>query len=87
VKRADPGAAGAERISLAALLVKVTATMPPGGMPACRTSHAMRWVMTRVFPEPAPASTSSGPPAWTTAARCAGLSESSKLSGGFTPLS
>ena len=42
-------------ISLAALLVKVTARMPPGETwPVC-SSQAMRVVSTRVLPEPAPA--------------------------------
>jgi hypothetical protein len=42
-------------ISLAALLVKVTARMPPGDTwPVC-SSQAMRVVSTRVLPEPAPA--------------------------------
>ena len=51
-------------ISAAALLVKVMARISYG--PACRLSirYAMRWVSTRVLPEPAPASTSSGPPSW-----------------------
>src|SRR3954464_14419151 len=30
----------------------------------------MRWVSTRVLPDPAPATMSSGPPSWTTASRC-----------------
>ena len=34
----------------------------------------MRYVITRVLPEPAPASTSSGPPPWLAASRCGGLS-------------
>ncbi len=33
----------------------------------------MRWTMTRVFPEPAPASTSSGPSVVVTASRCGGF--------------
>ena len=37
------------------------------------TSHASRWVRTRVLPAPAPATTSSGPPAWVTASRCSSL--------------
>ncbi len=48
------------RISRAALLVKVMATIRAGSTPA-----SIRWailaVMTRVLPLPAPASTSSGP--------------------------
>ena len=48
------------RISPAALLVKVTARIGLRREPAA-IRWAMRWVMTRVFPEPAPARTSSGP--------------------------
>ena len=48
-------------ISPAALLVKVTAKIRPGGTPCWSISSAMRMVSTRVLPEPAPASTSSGP--------------------------
>ena len=39
--------------------------------------YAMRRVRTRVFPDPAPATTSSGEPAWATAFCCWGLSPSS----------
>src|SRR3546814_510737 len=65
-------------ISSAALLVKVMARMENGLAPCSWISHAMRRVSTRVLPEPAPASTSSGPPRWVTAASCAGLRPSSK---------
>jgi nitrogen regulatory protein PII len=68
VERAHPHAAGRpavsfsmrSRISPAALLVKVTARMRSGQVPR-RKSSAMRKVMTRVLPEPAPARMSSGP--------------------------
>src|SRR5690349_440257 len=40
----------------------------------------MRVVMTRVLPVPAPASTSTGPPRWSTAARCSGLSSATRRS-------
>ena len=57
------------RISCAALLVKVMASSSPArARPVC-TSQAMRWVSTRVLPEPAPARMSSGPSPWVTAAR------------------
>jgi hypothetical protein len=60
-------------ISLAALLVKVTAIMPPGDTcPVC-SSQAMRVVSTRVLPEPAPARISACSLGRTTAARCSGL--------------
>ena len=48
-------------ISFAALLVKVMAVTFSGAMPASPVSQAIFWVMTRVLPLPAPASTNSGP--------------------------
>ncbi len=62
------------RISAAALLVKVIAAMCFGAMPDC-SSRAILCTMTRVLPEPAPASTRQGPPRWCTACNCAGLRE------------
>src|SRR5512145_2461502 len=62
------------RISPAALLVKVTAKIRSGGTPSASISRAMRAVRTRVFPDPAPARTRSGPWTCSTASRCAGLS-------------
>ena len=47
-------------ISAAALLVKVIARIEPGWALRSEISHAMRRVSTRVLPEPAPATTSSG---------------------------
>src|SRR5579875_3548937 len=41
----------------------------------------MRRVRTRVLPEPAPATTSNGPPSCTTARRCSGLRSSSRSAG------
>src|ERR1035438_3270830 len=61
-------------ISRAALLVKVTARMLAGGTPLAMR-WAMRNVMTRVLPVPAPARISSGPLRVSTAWRCWGLSE------------
>ena len=61
-------------ISAAALLVNVIARIEPGWAPRSETSHAIRRVSTRVLPEPAPATTSSGEPSWTTAARWGSLS-------------
>jgi hypothetical protein len=43
-----------------------------------RMRWAMRWVSTRVLPEPAPATTSSGPSSWTTASSWTGLSRGAK---------
>src|SRR5665811_437054 len=61
------------RICAAALLVNVIARIEPGCAPCSAMSHAMRRVSTLVLPEPAPATTRSGPPRWATAARCASL--------------
>ena len=68
-------------ISAAALLVKVIARIEPGWALRSEISHAMRRVSTRVLPEPAPATTSSGAPACTTAARWGSLRPSSSSSG------
>ena len=71
-------------ISLAALLVKVTASTPPGETwPVC-SSQAMRVVSTRVLPEPAPARISAGRAGSVTAASCSGFSPRSRppMSGG-----
>ena len=54
-------------ISLAALLVKVTARISPGCTPLL-IRLATRWVNTRVLPLPAPASTRTGPDKASTAA-------------------
>ena len=54
------------RISSAALFVNVMARIADGRTPSW-IRWAMRWVSTRVLPDPAPATTSSGPPRWTTA--------------------
>ena len=61
------------RISAAALLVKVIARIDPGWTLRSPTRYAIRRVSTRVLPEPAPATTSTGAPAWSTAARCGGF--------------
>ena len=66
------------RISAAALLVKVMARIWPGCTPRSAMRCAMRRVSTAVLPEPAPATISSGDPACSTAARCCGLSPSSR---------
>ena len=46
------------RISLEALLVKVTVKIECGFIFSALISHATRWAITLVFPEPAPARTS-----------------------------
>src|SRR3954464_82625 len=61
-------------ISRAALLVKVTPRMFPGAMPRS-TMCAMRKVITRVLPVPAPARIKTGPFNVSAARRCCGLSE------------
>src|SRR3954454_15695106 len=66
-------------ISSAALLVKVMARIWKGETPS-RISQAMRWVSTRVLPEPAPATISSGPSVWVTASRWTGFSPESRSS-------
>src|SRR5437667_226980 len=64
-------------ISSAALLVKVMARISKGEMPRSVISQAIRWVSTRVLPDPAPATTRSGPPGWVTASRWTGFRSSS----------
>ena len=65
-------------ISLAALLVKVTASTPPGETWPVDSSQAMRVVSTRVLPEPAPARISAGTAGSVTAASCSGFSPRSR---------
>src|SRR4051812_29660942 len=64
-------------ISPAALFVNVIARIWPGWTWRSASNQAMRWVSTRVLPEPAPATISSGDPSWTTASRWRGLRPSS----------
>ena len=54
-------------ISAAALLVNVMARISKGDTPRSAMRWAMRRVSTRVLPDPAPATTSSGPDGWVTA--------------------
>src|SRR4029453_16438293 len=68
-------------ISSAALFVNVMARISKGLTPSSRMRWAMRWVRTRVLPDPAPATTSSGPSAWVTASDCTGWSPSSRVGG------
>src|SRR5215470_13661257 len=83
-RRAAPptSLAARSRISPAALFVNVTATIVRGSAPAS-TRRASRCVMTRVFPDPAPARTSSGPFWWRTASFCSGLRPSSERGSGI----
>src|SRR3990170_6126268 len=64
-------------ISRAALFVNVTAMISPGGMPSSPSRKATRYVRTRVFPDPGPASTRTGPGVMLTAWRWCGLRSSS----------
>ena len=59
------------RISPAALFVNVIARISFGFTPHARMRCATRYVRTRVFPEPAPATTRSGPSVASTASRWA----------------
>ena len=68
------------RISSAALLVKVMARISHGAASPVASRWAMRRVSTRVLPEPAPATTSSGPPRCSTAARWGGFRSSTSRS-------
>ena len=62
-----------DRISCAALFVNVTASTPPGSVNPELTMWAIRWAMTRVLPDPAPARMRTGPEVWRTASRCSGF--------------
>src|SRR4029077_15124445 len=65
-------------ISSAALLVNVTARMDSAGTPR-RIRLAMRKVMARVLPVPAPARMSNGPSVVSAARRCSGFKDSRKF--------
>ena len=66
-------------ISLAALLVKVTAKISSGETCSCCISQAIRVVNTRVLPEPAPAKINADSAGKFTAAFCWGFNFSRKL--------
>src|SRR6185295_14008194 len=74
-----PGRSASVRafISPAALLVNVTARTRSEGTPLSSTRCAMRCVMTRVLPLPAPARMSTAPSVASTASRCCGFSPAS----------
>src|SRR6185312_7317747 len=74
-------------ISPAALFVKVIARISFGFTPCAVSRCATRWVSTRVFPEPAPAITSSGPSVVSTASRWAGFRLARYCSGDATAIS
>ncbi|SKF62552.1 Uncharacterised protein [Mycobacteroides abscessus subsp. abscessus] len=62
------------------------ASTDPGWTSRWPTSQAMRRVSTRVLPDPAPATTSTGDPAWMTASRCGVLSPANNSAGSGTTL-
>ena len=68
-------------ISVAARLVKVIASISVGEASSWSIRCAIRCVSTRVLPEPAPATTSSGPSVHSTASRCCGFRASSVAAG------
>src|SRR5215213_1988477 len=70
-------------ISSAALLVNVMARISKGDTPWSLISHATLDVSTRVLPDPAPATISSGPPGWVTASRWTGLRLARRSGGGI----
>src|SRR5262245_9742637 len=63
-----------DRISAAALLVKVKARTDSAGVPSGPRREATRCVRTRVLPLPAPARTRQAPSPKVTAASCSGFS-------------
>ena len=63
----------------AALFVNVIARISLGLARPVATRCAIRWVSTRVLPEPAPARIRSGPSPWVTASRWGSLSPASKV--------
>ncbi len=67
------------RISSAALFVNVTARIASAGTPLAMRC-AIRNVMARVLPVPAPARISTGPSVVSAAARCSGFSSSRRVS-------
>src|SRR5215207_6373105 len=78
--RLPTSASTRSRISWAALLVNVIARISPGAACPVPTRWAIRWVRTRVLPEPAPARISSGPSPCSTAWRWGSLRPSSRAS-------
>src|SRR5262245_21578958 len=83
--RSAPGptsAATRSFISPAALLVKVMARIWNGEIFRSATRYAIRCVSRRVLPEPAPATTRTGPSGAVTASRWTGLSPSSNPDSG-----
>ena len=70
-------AAARASMSLAARRVKVSSRIRLAGTPWLPRSHAARATSVLVFPVPAPASTSSGPPWCVAARRCCSFSPSS----------
>src|SRR6185503_7688842 len=84
--RSPRSASTRPRISAAALLVKVTASTWREGTPRSSTRCAIRCVITRVLPLPAPARISTGPFTAATASRCCGLRPASEAAASSTEL-
>ena len=72
--RSTPSAASRERISPAALSVKVTARICSDRNAPVATWFAIRCVIVVVLPEPAPARMQTGPRTASAASRCSGFS-------------
>ena len=73
------------RISPAARAVKVSARVLDGSATPDATAYAMRCVITRVLPVPAPAITQTGPRIAVTASRCS-ASRPSNICSGFSAM-
>src|SRR5262245_22682772 len=86
IERATPPSMSSSRsrISPAALFVNVIARISCGLTPIALIRCATRCVSTRVLPEPAPATTRSGPSVVRTASRWAGLRSARYVSGDWT---
>src|SRR5262245_11819142 len=86
IERATPPSMSSSRsrISPAALFVNVIARISCGLTPTALSRCATRCVRTRVLPEPAPATTRSGPSVVRTASRCAGFRSERYVSGDWT---
>jgi hypothetical protein len=88
IRRATSSSTPSSRflISPAALFVKVMARISFGFTPQAATRWTIRCVSTRVLPEPAPATTRTGPSVARTASRWAGLRSARYCSGDATAI-
>ena len=76
-----PRARSRSTISPAAFSVKVTTSTWSGGTASVAIAYAVRRLMTRVLPEPAPARMATGPRVAVTASRCSGSRSERRASG------